>query len=867
MAIYKEILEWSGSRSPWIRDALRRLFEQTELTDIDFDELALLLKKDIGFSGIEINAMPLKESDLPSDVTQRGQAIKLISIEKPQNINAIHEDAKLTFANDGLTIIYGGNASGKSGYVRILKKVCWSRDKNVIIKKNVYEGSTKPQKAIIKFCDNQDEKSFTWTTDSEIPSELNSIYVFDIDCANIYLNNENPTEYKPVGLDILEKLIVICNKIAEKLGDEINKLITEKPELDGIKYSNTELYKWYQNITEIKRTEIIERINFDDKKKLRLEYLTKLLSKANPEKENKELIQKRNRYNSLKEKLENIEKSLARKSIINFCAIQKDYFSKKDAYSIASNKIKGDDPLNGVGSETWRLLWEAARNYAITEVHPDIDNFPEGISSEICVLCQQPLNELAKKRFNRFCLFISDITSLEFEKSKKSINQLVKYISDFSIGTDDTINEVDSEVKYFKKSFEKFRSDLTILKEELINHLKNETKIKTSVCLDKLSEVVKKIITQIDNTVKDNLTLIKERQKLENEYNELLVLDELNKNKKLILKYYDEYWYKYWLYEAKAKTNTKLISQKIGEIQELNAIEEQHSEFIKHLKFLNKELSEKVVLRKTRTSYGATYQKCSFLDISDDLDSILSEGEKKIISLSNFLAECTINNSKNSIIFDDPVTSLDQNYKEDISRIISILSSDRQVIILTHDLNFVRLLIDDYKKISNNDCYLVGLKSYRGISGIVTDEIPYLAKNIQERIDTIRKNLKEINGIAPTQIEKIEEKTEIASKRMRLLLEKTVEDILANKTIQRFSKNINVKARQLASYVVVNKNDIDFLLKLYGKYSIPEHDSGDSSEYVKPKSDDIKNDLSKYEVWKSNFLDRVKQFINISGYN
>lgn len=184
----------------------------------------------------------------------------------------------------------------------------------------------------------------------------------------------------------------------------------------------------------------------------------------------------------------------------------------------------------------------------------------------------------------------------------------------------------------------------------------------------------------------------------------------------------------------------------------------------------------------------------------------------------------------------------------------------------THDLNFVRLLIDEYRKRTGKDCLLIGLKSDRGFSGIPTDEIPYLAKNIQERIDTIIKELKVINGISPTQIDIIDAKTELIYKRMRFLLEKTIEDILANRTIQRFSKNIKIKAKQLSSFVVTEKADIDFILLLYGKYSTTEHDGGVTSENQKPTLDDVKKDLSEYDNWKKDFKTREQQFISSSGY-
>jgi wobble nucleotide-excising tRNase len=72
--------------------------------------------------------------------------------------------------------------------------------------------------------------------------------------------------------------------------------------------------------------------------------------------------------------------------------------------------------------------------------------------------------------------------------------------------------------------------------------------------------------------------------------------------------------------------------------------------------------------------------------------TILSEVEQKLIALSNFLAECTIDNRLNTIIFDDPVTSLDMDYRDKISDKIVQLSQNRQMSCFTHDLSFLRCL-------------------------------------------------------------------------------------------------------------------------------------------------------------------------------
>jgi len=865
MAIYNDIIEWSENKAPWIKDALRRLITQTAISEKDLDEIFLLLRKETGREYIKLEPLPITNENIPDDKAFISDSIILNNIKNPSNINALHDESALIFNKIGLNVIYGDNGSGKSGYARILKKVCWSRDKNFQLKKNVFKDINEEQSFIIDYAKGDKSYTFEWAEDAQTPVELNSINVFDIACSNLYINNENPTEYKPIGLDLLERLIIIFNKLTNKIDTELAKLNTDKPILDA-SYNETEIYKWYLNIEDLNLDKVKKRIVFSDENKGRLIELTTLLSKSNPEKENEGLAQKINRYEIVNEKLKSIENYFEKDNINLINQALKDFKSKKEAYDVATKKIEGDDPLSGIGSETWRLLWEAAKNFAVTEVHPSKEDFPSDLSEEYCVFCQQILADDAKERLRRFNLFITDTTSSQFQKAKEKIDELIDDISKINIPLDTTIDELEAEIEGFRDKFIKFKKDSEAAFELIISSLKSSTEIGEIKEFQYISNLTNSRIEKIISEIKSNLGLLAERKKLLMEFNELSALKSLFKEKERIIKYHKEDLTKYWLNKARLKTNTRIISQKIGEIQEDNAIQEQLNELKKHLSYFNTELADKIILRKTRTAQGETYQQCTFQDIDEKLREILSEGEQKLITLSNFIAECTIGNSKNTIVFDDPVTSLDQNYKEKIAKLIVKLSADRQVIILTHDLNFVRLLIDESNKLAVNDYNLIGLNSNAGISGIVNDEIPYLAKNIQERIDSIRIIIKEIKGISPTQIDKIQEKLEIASKRIRFLLEKTVEDILANKSIQRFSKNINLKARPLSGYVVTEKSDIDFILSLFGKYSVPEHDGDVPAEFQKPKLDDIVKDLDSYEKWKIKFTEKQNKFIKDSGY-
>jgi energy-coupling factor transporter ATP-binding protein EcfA2 len=871
MAVYQEIINWSNNKPGFIKDALRRLINQPNMADSDIDELVLLLKKEVGFTGISLEAVSINANDIPSEVKQNRTVTKLLSIENPVNINALYSEAKLDFAENGLTVVYGNNGSGKSGYARLLKKICWSRQKEIEIKKNVFAPKEIDQTARINFSVNGIKCApFMWKERENSDPVLNSVFVFDSNCANIYLNNENATEYKPVGIDLLEKLVDLCNRINNKIEAELNSLVAVKPILDKDRYSAIESYRWYQNIESLQRKEIQDTLIFTDEKKQRLSDLIELLKTSNPTNENNLFSQRKARYKTVEDNLLKIELALSAKNIEMLAAIHADFIIKKEAYEIAQQTFKGEDPLTGIGSETWRMLWETARKYAITEIHPEKQNFPSDKSAEFCVLCQQPLTLNAKQRLKRFDAFVQDATSKEFVDAKKIIDEKISEINDIVLNVTDTYEELKIDIEEFDKRLILFQDNLTLLKNDLIIFLQKQDKSKfsTTVKTFSLSEDVQKRIDAIERQIENNIILIASREKILKEALELEIISTLTKEKEKILRYYDENVIRYLLNQCKSKTNTSLISKKIGDLMDSEVIQLQLSEFMKHLKSLSPNVAEKVTIRKTKTKDGKSYHKCLFIskDINEPISTIFSEGEQKIIALANFLSECTIDGALNSIVFDDPVTSLDQDYRETIVNSIVALAKNRQVIVLTHDLYFVRSLMDLFKSNSLIECYLQSLESYKGISGIVTDEIPYLAKNVQQRIETINKGLDYFKSLDASSIEKVERVLDQLRKRMRMLMEKAVEEILANKSIQRFSKNINVKQSNLANFVVVEKQDIEFILTLFGKYSKPEHDGDVPAVYSLPDENEIKVDLRNFSDWKDGFNVRVKAFKDANGY-
>ena len=863
MSIYQEIVNWSQSRPNFMRDALRRLISNPAITQTDIDELALLLKKENGDSSVTINAIPIDTSHIPTTINNATYP-KLISVRNPINICALHDQGHLQFANDGLTVVYGNNGSGKSSYSRILKKLCWSRNSGIELKRNVFTRSTEQQRVDFVLKENGANTEFCWTEDSRSNQVLNAIYVYDTDCGDIYINNENPTEYKPIGIDLLEKLVHILNSVSQKLDSEIIGYNTQKPNLEQ-SLNSTRAAQWYSNLESQDRNNVDSTLQFSQANADRKQELFNLINTQNPQQNIQNLTVLKSRIENYVRQFQGVEVLFNEQYLGGIRTLRDRYVNIKRAYDIATQELNSLNTIEGFGTNPWRTLWEAAKNFAHSNGMSDGQNFPSGESLEKCVLCQQNLDEAAQQRLQGFNNFILNDVSTQLAANQRDIQQKNTIFNSLSVPPFENFTELNQHIPNFQNRYTEFNQSINLAKNRLIDYLQNGGEL--NIALNLLSSDINNLIPNINAQIEQNNQLLQNRNVLVTEYNELVAKEFLFNNKATILRYCDEHKYKTWINLCKSQLNTRNISIKIGELMEDQAVNLQHQEFISHLNSFNSDLASKVLLSKTRTSQGNTFQKCSLSGLSDSIKSVLSEGEQKIIALSNFLAECTIDGRKNTIIFDDPVNSLDMNYRELIANKIVELSHDRQIIVLTHDLSFLRLLIDIHKEVYSTYCHIIGIDKHDGISGVVTDEIPYLAKNVQERIDSIRTILADYDALQITDAHGRETKLDSARKRFRMLLERSIEEILSSKTYERFSKNIYLKKGNLSSYVVTEKSDIDFLLGLYGKYSVSEHDGGTSTISQLPNKAAIVQDITDYSNWKESFKAKLKVWKDANNYN
>src|SRR5690606_20836814 len=356
MSVYNEILTWSRTKPLFVRDALRRIVTGSSVQQSDVDELVQLLKKENGDNRITLTALPLDDTHLPNNPSTAGSFPKIVGLKEPRNICALYDQGSLQFAENGLTVVYGNNGSGKSSYSRILKKLCWSRNPEIVLKKNVFTPSNVAQQVELTIVDNGTPINFKWLEGTPTHRLLSSVFVFDSDCADVYLNKENPTQYKPVGIDVLEKLVDLFGRMSQNLNNEVSTFNTQKPILDQ-SLSQTESYRWYGGIESLDDQAINNYLQFNGAQAARKQELLRLINSQNPQENIQHLTNTRRRYNNYIQQIVYVERFFNAESLTALQSLQERFNRINQAYQVATNELDNLNTLNGFGTDPWQALW------------------------------------------------------------------------------------------------------------------------------------------------------------------------------------------------------------------------------------------------------------------------------------------------------------------------------------------------------------------------------------------------------------------------------------------------------------------------------------------------------------------------------
>jgi ABC-type lipoprotein export system ATPase subunit len=683
---------------------------------------------------------------------------------------------------------------------------------------------------------------------------LSSVEIYDAECARIYTNEENQVLYAPPILALFDGLIAACGRIEEAIKAEIANLPSRKP-IAPLETVGTKAAEWYSRLSATTtKGEIESCCAWDETAEKDLTEARRRLAEPNPADQAKRLREQSKAVGGLAARLSGYHTDLGDDVLQKIEVARTDSAVKRKAADDDAKKVFENAPLEGVGTESWKLLWEAARAYAAAKAYPE-EKFPNVSTEAHCVLCQQELGDEAKVRLSSFESFVKGSLETAAKAAEQRVSDLLNGLPKL-----DTAEALELRLAALKIEDESvlngIRQHHNALRDRLDAVLKSTPMVILAgkAAITKLSEIASGLETQAETIDKDDQKDV--RKELAGKEKELAAQKWLSEQKVAVLAEYDRLVQVKQLEEAKKLTRTNQLSEKKGALTE----EIITQEFIKRFKVELKALSAsrlQVEIVQTKTTKGQVWCQLRLkgASIKCKAGDVLSEGEQRIVSLAAFLADCEGSGSSSTFIFDDPISSLDQDYEEATVKRLVELSKKRQVIVFTHRISLLTL-IQEEAKAEKQKLNLVGLKRESwgtgepgDCPGSITKPGAVLNSLLSDRLAKARK------AFANDGIDVYNPLGKALCGDVRNTVEALIEFTLIDGVVLRFRRGVQTK--QIHSLARVTAADCKLVEDFMTKYSCFEHSQPVDLPVTIPEPDEIEADLKKLIEWHKEFTSRT----------
>lgn len=716
-----ELAGLSFDDEKWITVLKNKLCETGILTDQDienaFNDLFVTDKYNTAANIPEVNN---------SQATTRENILYRLMGNK--NVGGLLDDQELIFS-PYFSLVFGKNGTGKSTYYKVLKDAFYS---NQEIKSNIYTPTATAISANISFTKknaylkHQRNGSITnfdamETTNAWSPGQR---IAAKIKFCDSHILSQSLTK-KDAGWDVdkfklgyfdllRDSVETVETKVAEKIGT-LNQALADDLTILTSNLKNDEQtgYKYLlNNNTNKQRSELLTNLlllilpaDFEtQKEKLERDSTLKVSDITTQIEAIKVKIAL---LKTEKEKFGNRLKLLKDLSITAALINTYNELNEKRSYSAFDKyqllfALTGDTAKNNSFISLIKSIGEAALKH-------NHKNYPENIDK--CFYCNQELTEESKGLIKSLHELVNSTLETEINKAKKNVEEKSKWIDEnilkkgiqneltltgigeiYNIATQNQVNiselikqEINNtDYTAIKTGLDEFKDDFSKLTASFENVELIYSCIHSEIALNELSlaeltinlngiqvtiDTAKKglnILNDIDFIVKNHVLIYRLKASIDDH-----------------VKYSDLTFrgYKTKISNDKSRVENSLVRSNYNQV------------FDSYTQKFNLQKRDQIV-RNFSIQAGSTKiePKITTDQGSFSIHGILSEGEAKIYALCDWLTELEFENI-DTLIFDDPINSLDQRNIEKVTEIIIDLSRKYQVIVFTHNFEFYDKLV------------------------------------------------------------------------------------------------------------------------------------------------------------------------------
>ena len=770
---------------------------------------------------------------------------------------------KAPFAPTGLTVVYGDNGSGKSGYARLIKQISQARVTEPILPDIFTAGpDSSPRAKIVISLQGQEDTPCQWP---DVPPAARQIGFFDESCGEAFLTKESEVTYRPAELNLFDGLSRACDGVREELDrllteneDRTATLPTVSPDGQAARF----LHELSSSTTDDEITRACQVVADVDAKIEALQRQAHTLRASDPVDERERLQRLASDFDVLANHLALLDRRLGRDAITALDEKKAKAEQLRAAATIAAQASSGDQPVAGVGSETWRALWEAARNFSETDAYSG-DTFPRLGADSKCVLCHQDLSDEAQDRLRRFEAAVQDRTELQAQAAENDVTIAEAQIRSTAIepievavaldhiqGIDQTLAlQCREDITAFQNvASEIGHGNLADAKDAVpsgsrVNGLRTQAEHMSTSAAQLDETAYERRLRDIDTRIKehqDSRCMSDARAAILSEVVRLAERDRLER--------------------AKMQTRTHDVTAAATRLTRAYVTPEVQRRFAEEASNL---FLKRVVLQDTGGQKGQLTNKPAFEGAKrpHHMDNVLSEGEQTALGLAGFFTDTTLDGSNSAIVLDDPVSSLDHRLRSRVATRLAELALQRQVIIFTHDQAFVVDLRLAAAEVGVAFAERSIEREQRKRPGICREEHPWDAKDTRRRLNDLRRELARIKKTKadPTVTSTSEQDRKEVSYwagKLSETWERAIKEGVLNPVFD--PSAMELRPRKFRVLVKIVESDDEQFQTSYHKISrwVARHDKSPDLNYTLPDVTDLEKELELVCEW----FDRIRRY-------
>ena len=752
MPLEERIVAWSKSPRPaWQRIVLREVALGSPMSREALGQMvdAIVAGDSIGDADLELEQLTTSAAQAPP--------VSLHSISEPTHVNALSSTKPLTFPQRGLTVVYGDNGSGKSGYARLLKRITRSRHNEDVLS-DVFRATAVDRPGANLAVHVGDRLVDAIWPETNLP-EFQSMLFYDSSCGSAYIADEADFPYRPYALFVMDGLIEACHVVhglvEAKLGDNaraarpIPSVPAEARETDMGKFlahlsadSSIDRFDRFDRL--------VKRLDESGMSVATIESQEATLRSVDTRQARDNLVRSAERFDFLGKHIAGVDSHLGETATGDAVRSRDELEQLREAAQHHANSLR-TEALTGIGNSSWKVLWESAQRFSETHAYPE-HPFPVTSAGSRCVLCLQELSESGRDTLSRLDRFVRDDVQVRWSETRAKYEASRKARDSLQVLSD----AVDNHLRDLEASHpDEVRSVRALLaKYEAVQRA--EPTVESSRTAGAVTAEAETVIAQLRSAAREARTLaagLRDHEATRGRLHalgakrrEIELLTQMRAARENIVAEIARLRVRRCLEDLKQEANTGPITRKIAELSADTITDVIRDRFTRETERLG---LDRVTIAKTRARKGALLHQPKLVGArqSTTLARVLSEGERSALGLAAYFTEASLHALESALILDDPVTSLDHIHRERVANRLVDFAETRQVVVFTHDVAFVADLKDaaTRKNVVVTERSVSRSRAGERLPGLCADTHPWKARDVQARIGELREDLDRLN--------------------------------------------------------------------------------------------------------------------------